>query len=185
MNSNHSHETLIIGGGLSDLHTAYRLAQLGQDFVLLEGRNRFGGRIHSRHGIDLGGSWFWPGHDRIAYLLEELGLRHFSQFTQGLALYETSRQTPCSRPMFSRFLIRGARSELLHGQSTRKDSQKRWCSQRNEWCSRFPIDLLAKSSSQRSSRQRQCARWLPLPRQDTLFRYGVRYLLWWLYGGSD
>ena len=65
------HETnvAIIGGGLSGLHTARLLAGHGIDFLLIEAKERLGGRIlgasvpwadASRAQYDLGPTWFWP-----------------------------------------------------------------------------------------------------------------------------
>lgn len=85
-------QTLIIGGGLSGLSLAYRLHQAGHDYHLIEARGRFGGRIKSlivgNVAIDLGPSWVWPGQERIATLLPELGLHAFEQWSQGTQLYE-------------------------------------------------------------------------------------------------
>ena len=38
-------DILIVGGGLSGLALADKLQQAGRDFVLVEARNRLGGRI--------------------------------------------------------------------------------------------------------------------------------------------
>ena len=73
----------IVGGGLAGLHAARLLHRAGVDFVLLEARDRFGGRIlsvdesgqPSEDGFDLGPSWFWPRmQPAIAALVAELGL---------------------------------------------------------------------------------------------------------------
>ena len=84
--------TLIIGGGLTGLSLAYRLQMAGQDFLLVEARDRFGGRIASLYvdgeGFDLGPSWVWPGQARIAALCDHLGLALFAQHAQGVQLYE-------------------------------------------------------------------------------------------------
>lgn len=94
-------EILIIGGGLSGLHTAYQCSQRGLDFHLIEARNRLGGRVFScqknlvdydegQAAFDLGPSWFWPGQQRMHALIEELGLNDqvISQNSHGDALYE-------------------------------------------------------------------------------------------------
>ena len=54
-------ENLIIGAGLSGLYLAYKLEQQGKDYLILEARDRLGGRIHDHDGLDLGPTWFWPG----------------------------------------------------------------------------------------------------------------------------
>jgi monoamine oxidase len=88
-------QTLIIGGGLSGLSLAARLSAEGQDFLLVEARERWGGRILSEQyqvgTFDLGPSWFWPGQPRIAALVARLGLTRFEQFYQGELLYEDER----------------------------------------------------------------------------------------------
>ena len=84
--------TLIIGGGLTGLALAHRLQLAGQEFLLVEARARFGGRIASLHldgeGFDLGPSWVWPGQARIAALCDLLDLPLFAQHAQGAQLYE-------------------------------------------------------------------------------------------------
>ena len=45
---------IIVGAGLSGLTSAYMLHKLGEtDFIVLESRDRIGGRIHTQHGICL------------------------------------------------------------------------------------------------------------------------------------
>ena len=77
-------ETLIIGGGLSGLGVAARLTADGRDFLLVEARDRLGGRILTERlntaYFDLGPTWFWPGQPRIAALVNRLGLSRFDRF---------------------------------------------------------------------------------------------------------
>lgn len=94
----------IIGGGLAGLHAAELLHRSGTDFVLLEARDRLGGRIlsvdadgnASTDGFDLGPSWFWPRmQPAIAGLIDELGLASFPQTSAGDVLVERmSREGP-------------------------------------------------------------------------------------------
>lgn len=82
-------EFVIIGGGLSGLYTAYLLEQLGKDYILLEGRARLGGRIHTEDKFDMGPSWFWPDmHPRITKLIEDLDLLSFPQHDKGVFLFD-------------------------------------------------------------------------------------------------
>ena len=84
-------EIVIVGGGISGLHTAYELQKKGKSFVLLEARGRLGGRVLSNNydtkssstvleydaekpAYDLGPSWFWPGQNNMETLLRELNL---------------------------------------------------------------------------------------------------------------
>ncbi|MEO1368259.1 MAG: FAD-dependent oxidoreductase, partial [Acidobacteriota bacterium] len=90
---------LIVGGGLSGLHSAYALWALGRDVRLIEGRNRLGGRILSAPvdgddpdagAYDLGPAWFWPGQRRMQALVDELGLAPevIGQYARGDELVE-------------------------------------------------------------------------------------------------
>jgi monoamine oxidase len=85
-------DTIIIGGGLSGVYTAYLLAQKGKSFVLLEARERLGGRIlspeHQGYCSDLGPSWFWPAiHPKMVHLIQRLGLSGYPQFDTGRGRY--------------------------------------------------------------------------------------------------
>jgi monoamine oxidase len=88
-------QTVIIGGGLSGLAVAEALEAQGRDYMLLEARERFGGRIMTQHChagyFDMGPAWFWPGQPRIAALIERLGLEKFDQFSDGLLAFEDER----------------------------------------------------------------------------------------------
>jgi monoamine oxidase len=97
-------EVLIIGGGLSGLHTAYECHKRGIEYLLLEARDRLGGRVLSLNvddseynpqlaAFDLGPSWFWPGQKRMHSLLAELGLENdkFFQTGSGDAVYEDNQ----------------------------------------------------------------------------------------------
>lgn len=92
---------LIVGAGLSGLYTAYRLEQMGEDYLLLDARERIGGRILSlsitglsqetspSNTVDMGPSWFWPQmHPRITQLIDDLMLPIFPQYSQGAYLLE-------------------------------------------------------------------------------------------------
>lgn len=91
----------IVGGGLSGLHAAWRLERQGcTDYVLLEAREVFGGRILSAsagdgHRYDLGPTWFWPDlQPTLARLVRALGLECFRQHETGDMMVERSRGEP-------------------------------------------------------------------------------------------
>jgi len=93
-------DTLIIGGGLSGAYTAYKLSRLNRSFLLVEGRNRLGGRIISRPPssphlagniarFDLGPAWIWPQlQPLLNRLIKELDIPIFAQNCAGAILYD-------------------------------------------------------------------------------------------------
>lgn len=81
-------EVCIIGAGLSGLALATDLRAEGRDVMLLEARDRVGGRVLSQDGYDLGPSWIWPHNRRMRALLDRLGLAAFSQYASGRLVFE-------------------------------------------------------------------------------------------------
>ena len=86
-------DTLIIGGGLSGIYAAHLLARKNNSFVVLEARDRVGGRIlspeHQGFFSDLGPSWYWPEiHPKMATLIQALELKGYRQFEEGLGRFQ-------------------------------------------------------------------------------------------------
>ena len=89
----HQSKYIILGAGLSGLTTGYSLAQSGEsDFVILEARDRIGGRILTKDGIDLGATWFQNYHEAMLQMVDVLGLQKFHQRSQGrsVMVYNTA-----------------------------------------------------------------------------------------------
>lgn len=86
---------IIIGAGLSGLTTAYHLLQNGEkDFVILEGREEVGGRIHRHEDVDLGAVWFNDTHTHLTQFVKELSLKTFEQYSEGESLLIYSSMAP-------------------------------------------------------------------------------------------
>lgn len=81
-------DLIIIGAGLSGLYAA-TLLQNSYNIIILEARDRLGGRILTEEGHDLGPSWIWPHQKNIQALIQELGLEVFPQYNKGQALYDS------------------------------------------------------------------------------------------------
>ena len=80
-------KVIIIGAGFAGMAAAYKLHQRKIDFIILEARNRIGGRVFS-HTIDeteklvveMGGEWVGNSHHRIRELCGELNLKLFDNY---------------------------------------------------------------------------------------------------------
>ncbi len=81
------HDAIVIGGGLSGLVCARRLAAGGARVRVLEARDRVGGRLFNGDLggaiIDLGGQWLTAGQTRLANLADELGIATFEHTRVG------------------------------------------------------------------------------------------------------
>ncbi len=85
-------DVVVIGGGLSGLTAARRLTEAGRRVILLEARDRVGGRTY--HGpigtraFDLGAQFVGPTQDRVRALAAEFGLQIKPVYGGGKRIWE-------------------------------------------------------------------------------------------------
>jgi monoamine oxidase len=81
-------DVAVIGAGLAGLSAARQLVRAGRSVVVLEARDRVGGRTFDHHlgahkVVELGGQWAGPGQDRVLGLAKRLGIKTFETYSQG------------------------------------------------------------------------------------------------------
>ncbi|MFD5214488.1 flavin monoamine oxidase family protein [Microbacterium sp. NPDC058345] len=82
-----SFDVVIVGAGLAGLTAADQLTQQGYDVVVLEGRDRVGGRIRTTEiagvPVDAGATWVAPDHDAMHALIKRFDGQTVPQFHDG------------------------------------------------------------------------------------------------------
>lgn len=91
--STRSADVVVIGAGLAGLAAARELREAGREVVVLEARDRVGGRtlnepIADGKVVDIGAQWVGPTQDRVLALIGELGLETFPTYATGRNIFE-------------------------------------------------------------------------------------------------
>ena len=85
-------DVVVVGAGFSGLTTARALAKAGKRVVVLEARNRVGGRVKAGtiagRTVDVGGMWAAASQTRILDLIKEFGFHLVPQFETGKIITE-------------------------------------------------------------------------------------------------
>ncbi|AVH94301.1 flavin monoamine oxidase family protein [Streptomyces sp. WAC00288] len=81
-------DVVIVGAGFAGLTAAERLVDMGVSVLVLEGRDRVGGRSFSGEvagvKVDLGATWVAERHTAVLDLMKRLGCSTTSQFHEGV-----------------------------------------------------------------------------------------------------
>lgn len=85
-------DAVVVGAGLAGLTAARELSRAGRGVVVLEARERVGGRALTRQvdgaAIDVGAQWIGPTQHRVRRLVSELGLTTFPTYATGEAVLD-------------------------------------------------------------------------------------------------
>jgi monoamine oxidase len=81
-------DVCVVGAGYAGLTAAWRICQGARSVVVLEARDRVGGRIWTQHlsdgsPVDRGGAWLGPKHDAIFALAREVGASTYKTWVKG------------------------------------------------------------------------------------------------------
>ena len=84
----HEADVVVVGAGLAGLVGARELTAAGASVVVVEARDRVGGRVlnHDLGGgkvVEVGGQWIGPTQDRLAALAQQVGVETFPTHVEG------------------------------------------------------------------------------------------------------
>ena len=89
----HEADVAVVGAGFAGIVAARELQRKGIDVVLLEARDRVGGRVLNEpigdgKVVEVGGQWVGPGQDRLYALAREVGVETYPTHSEGENLIE-------------------------------------------------------------------------------------------------
>lgn len=88
-------DVVVVGAGISGLVAARQVARRGRSVLVVEARNRVGGRVLNHHlhtggTIEAGGAFVGPTQNHIKALAKELGIATFDEYVTGDNIYVSS-----------------------------------------------------------------------------------------------
>lgn len=92
------YDVIIIGAGLTGLTLAYLLSNQDTKVLIVEARDRLGGRIYTldenKSQIEMGATWLGSKHQSLINLLGKLHINYFPQQIGEHAIYEAISTSP-------------------------------------------------------------------------------------------
>ena len=99
-------DVVVVGAGATGLTIATDLEKAGFSTVVVEARDRVGGRLHTSTVdgavLELGGQWVSPDQEALLATLDELGLETFERYRAGDSVYvdDSGRATRFTGDLF-------------------------------------------------------------------------------------
>lgn len=93
-----NYDVIVVGAGYSGLSAARLLKDAGKKVLVLEARDRVGGRVHTKHleqgqYIDLGAQWIGPTQTRMYEMLKEFRIPAFKTHDEGRTILHWNGKT--------------------------------------------------------------------------------------------
>jgi monoamine oxidase len=91
-------DVIIIGAGYAGLTAARQLKAAGKNILVLEARDRVGGRVWTKQlmqggYIDLGAQWVGPGQEKLYALARHYGIKNFPTYDEGKSILHMNNLT--------------------------------------------------------------------------------------------